>query len=69
MGCTGNNEWGSSFVDKNRIHFIDNGKGETALGFVFQTQGHIVAQVVKTKFIVGAIGDIGGIGVLTGARL
>ena len=62
MGGTGDHQWRARFIDQNRIHFINYGKTEAALGFIILTQGHIVAQIVETKFIVGAISNISGVG-------
>ena len=35
----------------------------SALDAVFQIELHVVAQVVETKLVVGAVGYVGGIGV------
>ena len=59
LSGTGNNERCTGLVDQDGIHFIDNGKVETALNLVFNTEGHVVAQVVETELVIGAVGDIG----------
>ncbi len=65
----GDNQRSARFVNQDGIHFIDNGKIQFALHFVVLVGNHIVAQVVEAEFIIGAVGDIGGIGVLTVERL
>ena len=44
-------------IDQNRIHLIDDGKIQLALHFVVQSKCHVVAQVIESEFIVGAIGN------------
>ena len=67
MGRARDHQRRARFIDQDRIHFVDYGKTQATLGFIILAQGHIVAQIVETKFIVGAIGNIRGIGFTTGA--
>ena len=56
-----NNQRGSRFVDKDGVHLVHDGKVMTALHLLFLIDNHIVAQIVKTQLVVGAVGDIAGI--------
>ena len=58
----GDDQRRARFIDEDGIHFIDNGEGMTALHHLREVIFHIVAQIIKTKFIVGAIGNVGRIG-------
>ena len=69
IGLAGNNQRRACFVDQNRIHFIHHGKCECALHFVVLVGYHIVAQIIKAKFVVGAIRDVGIVGALAEKRL
>src|SRR6202044_415365 len=62
VGGPGDDQWGAGFVDQNRVDLVNNGEVVAALDAVFQRVGHVVAQVVEAEFIVGAVGDVGGVG-------
>ena len=53
---------GTRLVDEDRVHFVDHGEVQLALELVVQAEGHVVAQVIEAEFVVGAVGDIGGVG-------
>ena len=55
---TADDEGGARLVNQNGINFVDDGVVEAALYTVFGFIDHVVAQVVKTKFVVGAVGDV-----------
>src|SRR5690606_5016985 len=59
FGRTGDNQRGTGFINKNRVHFIDNGKVQATLNFVFQRKRHVIAQIVKAEFVIGTVDDIG----------
>ncbi len=61
-GGLADDERRAGFVDEDRVHFVDDRVVEVALHFVFQRRRHVVAQVVETEFVVGAVGDIAGVG-------
>lgn len=61
LGLTGNDQRGTRFVDEDGVDFVDHGKVEFALEFFFHAERHVVAQVVETEFVVGAVGDVGGV--------
>ena len=59
--CAGNDERRSGFVDEDGVHFVHNGKIVPALHQLVGVELHVVAQIVKAEFIIGAIGDILGV--------
>src|ERR1041385_3962416 len=59
----GNDERRTSFVDQDGIYFVDDGKVVSALHAIFQVKLHVVAQIVETEFVVGAVGDIGSMSI------
>ena len=52
--CTG-------FVDQDAVYFVDNCEIVTTLHLVVERASHVVAQVIKTEFIIRAVGDVAGI--------
>ncbi len=58
----GNNQRGAGFVDQDGIHFIDDGEVVLALHAIANIKLHVVAQIIETKLVVGAVGDIRGVG-------
>ncbi|MNQ64328.1 hypothetical protein D3C85_787460 [compost metagenome] len=62
LGLTGNDQRGTGFVDEDGVDFVDHGKIEFALEFFFHAERHVVAQVIEPEFVVGAVGDVGGVG-------
>ena len=61
----GNDERGTGLINKNGVHLIDDAVVVTALNGVIERADHVVAQVVKAQLVVGAVGDIAGIGLFT----
>ena len=65
----GNDEWSTGFVDEDGVDFVNDGKVVTALDLLTGGRGHaVVAQVVETKFGVGAVGDVASVVVATFGR-
>ena len=62
LAGAGNNQRRPGFVDQDGIDFVDNGEIVPALHAVLEVELHVVAQVVEAEFVVGAVGDIGGVG-------
>ncbi len=58
----GNDQRRTRFVDEDGIYLIDNGEVIFALYQVFTAEGHVIAQVIEAEFVIGAVGDIGGVG-------
>ncbi len=50
------------FVDQDRIHFVDNREAVCTLHAVAHVELHVVAQVVESKLVIRAVGDVGRIG-------
>ena len=50
------------FVDQDRIHFVHDAEVVSALHAVLHIELHVVAQIVEAEFVVGAVGDVAGVG-------
>src|SRR5207247_387481 len=55
----------ASFINQDRIYFVDHGKIMIALYAGSEIELHIVAQIIEAEFIVGTVSDVGGVGCLT----
>src|SRR4029453_25561 len=53
-----NNQRGSSLVDQNIVHFIDDNKVELSLDVLLQREFHVVSQVIESELVVRTVGDI-----------
>ena len=62
FGGAGDDQRRARLIDQDGIHFVDDGEGMAALGHGVQRVFHVVAQIVEAEFVVGAVGDVGGIG-------
>ena len=62
LGRSGDDERRAGFVDQDVVDLVHDGVVVAALHAIGEAHGHVVAQVVKAKFGVGAVGDIGGVG-------
>ena len=62
FGGARNHQRRPGFVDQDRIHLVHDGKAKAALNPLLYIQRHVVAQIVKTKFVVGTVGDVAGVG-------
>ena len=58
----GDDQRRTRLIDEDRVHFVDDGVEQAALDPVFQAERHVVAQVVEAVFVVGAVGDVAGVG-------
>ena len=56
---TADDERRTGIVDEYGVHLVDDGIIMLALYKVLGLHGHVVAQVVKTEFVVGSEGDVG----------
>ncbi len=59
LGRAADDQRGPGLVDEDRVHFVDDREVVTALDALVQAPGHVVAQVVETELVVGAVGDVG----------
>ncbi len=55
-------ERSAGFVDQDGVDLVDDGVVVHALHAVLEVELHVVAQVVEAKLVVGAVGDVGGVG-------
>ncbi len=62
FGLAADDEGRARLVDQDRIHLVDDGVVQAALHAVRDFVDHVVAQVVKAVFVVGAVGDVGVVG-------
>ena len=62
LGCPGDNQRGAGLVDQDGIDLIHDREAQRSLHLVFQRKRHVIAQVIKPEFVVGAIDDIGAVG-------
>ena len=62
FGLAADDERRARLVDQDRIHLIDDGVVELALHAVAGLIDHVVAQVVEAELVVGAVGDVGVVG-------
>ncbi len=58
MRRTGDNQRRAGFINEDVIYLIDNGIVMSALHTALPAHGDVIAQIVKTKLGVGAVGDI-----------
>ena len=58
----GDDQRGAGLVDQDRVDLVDDGEVVAALHHVLDRVRHVVAQVVEAELVVGAVGDVGGVG-------
>ena len=58
----GNDQRRARFVDQDRVDFVDDRVEMRPLDHVLEPVLHVVAQIVEAVFVVGAVGDVAGIG-------
>ncbi len=69
VGRTGDDQRCSGLVDQNGIDLVDDRKVLLALHLLLQRKGHVVAQIVESELVVGAVGDVAGVGCPFGGRI
>ena len=62
FGRSGDDQRGAGLIDEDVIDLIHDGVVVAALHAVVHAVGQVITQVVETELGVGAIGDIGGVG-------
>ncbi len=62
VGRAGDDQRGPGLVDEDGVHLVDHGEVVAALHAVPQVPRHVVAQVVETELVVGAVGDVRPVG-------
>ncbi|MFK4608031.1 hypothetical protein ABIF57_007483 [Bradyrhizobium diazoefficiens] len=58
----GDDQRRARFVDQDGVDFVDDGEEVRPLDHVLEPVLHVVAQIVEAVFVVGAVGDVAGIG-------
>ena len=58
----GDDEGGAGLVDEDGVHLVHDGIVPAPLDLVLVVDHHVVPQVVKAEFVVGAVGDVGVVG-------
>ena len=69
VAAAGDNQRRSSLIDQNRVDLVDHREVVAALHAVLFVNLHVVAQIVETKLVVGAVGDVRLIGFFAVGRL
>ena len=62
VGGAGDDEGGAGLVDENGVDFVDDAVVVAALDLIAEFELHVVAEVVEAELVVGAVGDVGGVG-------
>ena len=62
LGRARDDERRPRFVDEDAVDFVDDREVMPALDVVRELELHVVAQVVEAELVVGAVGDVGGVG-------
>ena len=65
LGGTGDDQRGAGLVDEDGVHLVDDGVVGITLHPLLRGEGHVVPQVVEAELVVGAVGNIGGVGLAT----
>ena len=60
----GDDEGGPGLVDEDGVHLVHDGEIVAPLDQLLAVEGHVVPQVVEAHLVVGAVGDVGGVGLL-----
>ena len=63
LAGAGNDQRGARFVDQDGIDFVDDGEVVRALHAILDAELHVVAQVIEAELVVGAVSDVGAVGV------
>ena len=60
----GDDQRRARLVDQDRVDLVDDREDVAALDHVLEPVLHVVAQIVEAELVVGAVGDVAGIGLL-----
>ncbi len=60
----GDDQRRACLVDQDRVHFVDDGVDVAALDHILHPVLHVVAQIVEAKLVIGAVGNVAGVGAL-----
>ena len=68
LGRARDDQGGARLVDQDGVDLVDDGVVVLALDHLLETEAHVVPEVVEAELVVGAVDDVGAIGVVAGAR-
>ena len=68
LGRPADDEGRPCFVDKDVVHLVNDGVVEVLLHLEARVHGHVISEVVEAKLVVGAVGNVAGVGLLAQAR-
>ena len=58
----GDDQGGAGLVDEDGVHLVHDGEGVAPLDALLGVDGHVVPEVVEAQLVIGAVGDIRGVG-------
>ena len=58
----GDDQGGTGLVDEDGVHLVHDGESVAPLHELSLVDGHVVPQVIETKLVVGAVGDVRVVG-------
>ena len=61
LSLAADDQGSTGFIDEDGVHLVHNGIVQIPLDHGFLIDHHVVPQIVKSKFVIGAVGDIAGI--------
>ena len=64
VALTGNDQGGAGFIDQDGVHLVHDGEVVAPLHQLTGVDGHVVTQIVKAHLVIGAVGDVGIVGLL-----
>src|SRR6267143_1328971 len=68
LRLAGNDQWGAGLVDQDAVDLVDDRVIQAPLYALREIDRHVVAQVVEPELAVGAVGDVGLVGLRPGHR-
>ena len=60
----GDDQGGTGLIDQDGVHLVHDGEAVAPLHQLAGVDAHIIPEVVEAHLVVGAVGDVGGVGVL-----
>ena len=64
FALAGNDQGGTGLIDQDGVHLVHDGEAVAPLHQLAGVDAHIIPEVVEAHLVVGAVGDVGGVGVL-----
>ena len=62
LSLAGDNQRRTGFINQDGVHLVHDGKGVAPLNQLLLVNRHVVPEVVEAQLVVGAVGDVGGVG-------